>query len=115
MLTDEAYAQRKWGPFPGLRLALQDKRVPDHYYGPTSVSNNVFEHVRRLMEISILTEENEATICDVAGANDNGRSIREDLRRLQGMLELAASYFGDRARGARDLQLRVSSPPPDRL
>jgi len=43
MLTEEVSRERKWGQFPVLRKALEGKRVPDSYYGPTSVSDNMFE------------------------------------------------------------------------
>ena len=109
MLTDQAHSQRKWGLYPTLRQALQDKHIPDHYYGPTSVSDNMFEQMRRLMEISILTEENEAAVCDVARSNDNRRALWDDLHRLEDMLEGAAKYFTDRAQRIRNLRSKVSS------
>ncbi len=56
-LTLEAYKERQWGSFPALRRALEDKKVPDHYYGFTSISDNLFDALGRLIEIGVLTSE----------------------------------------------------------
>jgi hypothetical protein len=39
MLTQAAFDERKWGPFPALRKALADKRLPDDYYGIASTDD----------------------------------------------------------------------------
>ena len=49
-LTEKAYQERKWGSFPALRQALEDKQIPSNYFGPTSVSDNMFEAMNRLIE-----------------------------------------------------------------
>ena len=66
MLTTESLQKRKWGRFPAMRKALEDKRIPDTYYGPTSVSDNVFDSLSRLVEIAILVHEYESSIRDTA-------------------------------------------------
>jgi hypothetical protein len=42
-LSAEGYRERKWGPFPALRQALEDKQIPSNYFGPTSVADNMSE------------------------------------------------------------------------
>lgn len=38
MLTEEGSRERMWGKYPSLRKALENKRIPDSYYGPTSMT-----------------------------------------------------------------------------
>ena len=44
--------------FPMLGRALGGKRIPDHYFGYSSASDNEFDEIQRLMRISILVREN---------------------------------------------------------
>lgn len=99
-LTAEAYRERKWGPFPALRKALEDKQVPPNYYGLTSASDNMFDAMHRLIEIAVLTDEYENEI--KATAVSTGREdMYRDLRRLEEALEQASHFFkrtGDKVR-----------------
>lgn len=57
MLTDKALYERYWGRFPVLGRLLGDKKIPDHHYGFSSLSDNNFSYIQRQMEISILIIE----------------------------------------------------------
>ena len=56
MLTEKALRERKWGAYPALRKALEDKSIPNSYYGPTLVWDNVFGALHRLLEIAIVNK-----------------------------------------------------------
>ncbi|NLX18146.1 MAG: hypothetical protein GXY53_02545 [Desulfobulbus sp.] len=91
-LTAEAYRERKWGPFPALRKALEDKQVPPNYYGFTSASDNMFDAMSRLIEIAVLTNEYENDI--KAKAVSVGREdMYRDLLNLEEALENASRFF----------------------
>ena len=57
-LTEEAMWAREWEGFPRLGELLGGKRIPDHYFGYSSASDNVFDEIHRLMRISSLVREN---------------------------------------------------------
>jgi hypothetical protein len=57
MRTFEAIEEDKWGQYPALRKIFQTKRLPDSYFGPTSVSGNFFEHLPQTFEIALLVCE----------------------------------------------------------
>ncbi len=57
MLTEEGSRERMWGKYPSLRKALENKRIPDSYYGPTSISDNMFDAMVRFVTIAILVRE----------------------------------------------------------
>ena len=94
MLTEIAYNERKWGPFPALRKILEEKNIKDpnlEYYGFTSADDNIFDRTNRLIEIAILVEENEDSIlnyarpelCEVFFADlDYLEEIMQSLRRF---------------------------------
>jgi hypothetical protein len=91
-LTEKGYRERKWGPFPALRQALEDKKIPFKYNGLTSAHDNMFEAMDRLIEISILVVEYEKDIRETA--QSVGREeIYKDLENLFTELEGAAHFF----------------------
>lgn len=102
MLTEEASRELKWGRFPALRKALEDKRIPDSYYGPTSVSDNIFDALHRLAEIAVLARENESVVRGTAEAIGPEQMYR-DLHRLQSELEAASSFLEQQAEHVRAL------------
>lgn len=106
MLTEEGYCERKWGPFPALRKALEDKKVPQDYYGLTSVSDNIFDKLVRLTEIAILVNEYRAGIEETAQSTGLEEMFC-DLERLEGQLESASSYFNRGAEEVRVLMKRL--------
>ena len=91
-LTAEAYRERKWGPFPALRKALEDKQVPSRYYGFTSASDNMFDAMSRLIEIAVLTSEYENEVKGIVVSTGREEMYR-DLRNLEEALEQASHFF----------------------
>jgi hypothetical protein len=85
MLTEKAAQDRKWAGFPTLRLLLETKRIPDLYFGATSVSDNIFNKLNRLIEINILVEENRKEIIENLG-QDSAVHLVEELYNLRGEL-----------------------------
>lgn len=81
-----------WGPFPTIRKVLEKRKVPGEYYGMTSVNDNEFEFMRRLMEIAILVNEHKTYLIEFTNA-DNVKEVYEDLDRLGELLNRASSYF----------------------
>jgi hypothetical protein len=100
MLTEEAIYERMWGQFPTLGKILATKTIPDHYFGLSSISDNEFNRVQRLMRISILLRENcneikneiEMQLHDRAGDR-----LREELHRVAIVLEETAQRFRARS------------------
>ncbi len=92
MLTAKAYQDRKWGFFPALRQVLEDKKIPSEYYGLTSVSDNMFESMNRLLEISVLVIEYEKHIKEIAQSVGREEMSR-DLLRLGKLLEQTSDFF----------------------
>lgn len=111
-LTHSALQERKWGPFPGLRQALQDKEIPSKCYGVTSADDNEFEFMQRLMEISVLVISHEANIEELANPECCSVYCEEtcrDLYRLSGLLRDVSSYFRDKAESVSAIQRILSS------
>ncbi len=102
MLTEEALRQRKWGPFPALRKAIESKRVPDSYYGPTSVSDNVFERMSRFLGIAILAHEYSNVVKQTADSV-GVEAMRRDLQKLEREIEAASSFLKQQAENVRAL------------
>lgn len=100
MLTVKGYHERKWKPFPALRKALEDKKVPSDYYGIISTADNMFDATVRLMEIAVLTEEYQNEIKATAASTGREEMYR-DLLRLEKELDQASLFFkktGDKVR-----------------
>lgn len=102
MLTDETLKERKWGQFPALRLVLEEKQVPSNYYGPTSASDNLFDHLVRPLKIWIVAREFGADIKRAAEV-EGPEAILRDLARLEDELEGPATMFRDAATEVRRL------------
>jgi hypothetical protein len=96
MLIEEAMYERMWGQFPTLGEILGAKTIPDHYFGPTSISDNEFDRVQRLMRIAILPGENsneiKTQLDDLAGYR-----LREELHHVAIILEETAQRFHARS------------------
>ena len=91
-LTAEAYRERKWGSFPALRQALENKEIPSNYYGLSSADDNMFDRTDRLIQISVLVVEYKRHIRETA--QSVGREeMYTDLRRLEEDLEQASHFF----------------------
>lgn len=101
-LTPEAYRERKWGHYPALRQALENKKIPANYYGFTSASDNMFESMGRLIQISVLVAEYKDHIREIS--QSVGREdMREDLKQLEFQLEDAARSFKRTSEEVREL------------
>lgn len=103
MLTVAAINERKWGSFPALRRILESKRVPESYFGPMSVSDNVFDRLHRTLEVALITCDSESDIMDTVRASGS-REILEDLDTLRRALNGAISLIEDTSRTVRQLQ-----------
>jgi hypothetical protein len=98
---EKALAERMWGPLPALRMILESKRVPDRYFGPTSVSDNVFNKIERLLIMAILVHENRRDIVgalDSELANDGSRrlaqaNLKQDLETLHRTFRWGSMIF----------------------
>lgn len=62
MLTEEDSRERMWGEYPSLTKALENRRIPDSYYGPTSISDNMFDAMVRSVTIAILVRQHPRDI-----------------------------------------------------
>ena len=101
MLTESALYERKWGRFPELGRLLSHKQPSVRWTGPSSVSDNIFDQVRRLLEIYALVEDNSRDIEQaVAGAE---HPLLRDLIELSQGLSWAAKRFTDAARSMEQL------------
>ena len=91
MLSAEALKERMWGRFPALRTALENEKVPDHYYGFTSVSDNMFESLQRAAELAVPVKEFAQKV--KAGATSVGSErMHHDLELLVRFLEHQRSF-----------------------
>ena len=81
-LRPNAVQERKWGKFPALRKILEGKELPHRYYGNSSISDNVFEKINRLIEISFLVQENESEVLK----RQEDKKLIQDLSQLENEL-----------------------------
>jgi hypothetical protein len=102
-LTKEAYYRRKWGHYPSLGVLLGALRIPDHYFGWSSASDNLFDWLNRLAEVAVTVKEHTGLLIDASDPQLVER-LPEDLRRLESELESAAKFFTEQAAVVRDLR-----------
>lgn len=81
MLTKQELDKRIWGRYPTMRVLLQNKKIPDKYYGATSVSNNLFNESNRLLELLLLTKEFINSDC--CSGKEQRISLIKELYELQ--------------------------------
>ena len=105
-MSDYGIQERKWGEFPTLRVALQDKRIPDEYYGPTSASKNIFNRLECLLEVSILAFEHADLVKETARSVGQ-EGMQRDLNRLRDELDAAAAFFRQQAEDVRSLNSKL--------
>lgn len=105
-LTATAYHERKWGNLPALRQALEDKQIPADYYGLTSASDNIFDAIQRLLEISILVREFDKHIMDKAGTVGK-KEMDRDLGALEDALKRISHVFSDAIEDIKTLRDRL--------
>ena len=108
-LTREASMEQMWGSFPALRVILEKKRVPDHYYGPSSVCGQYICQLSRLLQLTILIRENKAQITEALRANRAHKPVsaddfcrisqlKNDLSQLRSGYGWASKIFQDAAK-----------------
>ena len=90
MLTTKALEERKWGRFPALRKALDNKPFPGDCYGITSISDNLGNQIVRSLEIATLAREHAAAVRETAQAVGSER-MKRDLQTLEEELRWASS------------------------
>ncbi len=93
MLTEKAMYERMWGQFPMLGKILGTKQIPDHYFGYSSISDNVFDRIHRLMKISILIRENSDEIKIQLRSPELEEKVRRELHGVTKALEYVARQF----------------------
>jgi hypothetical protein len=93
MLTEEAYRERKWGPFPFLRTVLEGKRVSS--LGVTiSTSDSFFESLSRLVEIATLACDNADELRGTAHSA-GWDAMHRDIEVLRSQLQGASAMLDD--------------------
>lgn len=95
MLTEKALHDRMWGWIPTLGQILSEKQIPDRYFGYSSVSDNSFDRITRLMKITILIQENLEEIKKRLPSNIN---LREDLNNVAWALEGTAREMQEQSK-----------------
>ena len=95
MLSNEALHERKWGRYPTLDRLLGHHSVPSHLYGPTSVSDNVFDRLTRLLEVAFTIKEHMESIRTVTDAEIC--RLLDDLEHLEHELRVASRFLAEHA------------------
>lgn len=86
--------ERMWGWIPTLGKMLSGKRIPDHYFGPSSVSDNAFDRITRIMKISILIQESsDEIILQITHSPE----LKEELHRVAEALEGVSRQFHEQS------------------
>jgi hypothetical protein len=94
VLTEKARYERMWGWIPTLGTLLAGKRMPDRYFGYSSVSDNTFDSLTRLMKISILIHENFEDIKREVPTNPR---LQEELYSVAQALKGVAKEFQEQS------------------
>jgi len=92
MLTNEALHDRKWARFPALSSVLGEYPVPSHHYGFSSVSDNVFNQLTRLLEIAS-TVQQHADVVQAVTDTEIAMRLPDDLNHLTNELQEASRLF----------------------
>ncbi len=122
MLTEQARQDRFWGGRKRLREVFQGAKIPDHIYGPSSVSDNIFTVVENMLKLAILIRENRELALQNAralaggvdaefleGLYDEVGGVETGLLYLAGHLEDLSRERGDMGRTLRR-ELRAIPP-----
>ena len=94
---------RFWDMFPALKPLLEDKSVPNEYYGPTSASPNVFDDTVRLLQGAIVTRKHLPNLMSEAETDESRSQIVNDLIKMAAALTSVAKNFQQEADGIRNL------------
>jgi hypothetical protein len=96
-------APDQWRSFPALRKILENKRLPDSYYGFGIIPRNSFERLGWVLDIAHLACEYEADIRNAVGISMEANEIRKDLDELRNELAGAISFIDDTSRRVKRL------------
>ena len=107
MLTEEALQERLWGKYPSLRKHLQKKKIPNYYYGFSSVSDNIFNRISRLLEVTILVKE--FLNIKEKMSNSNREGIVNDLERLLYELEDLRQFITQEIGKFNDMKFEIQN------
>ena len=91
LLTERAHYERMWKNLPELAKLLDKKQLSLNWTGPTSVSDNIFDSVTRLVRIYALVKDNEPEIEEAA--KKIGSPLHLDLMELSRTLSSAGDFF----------------------
>jgi hypothetical protein len=91
-------APDQWRSFPALRKILENKRLPDSYYGFGIIPQNRFERLDWVLDIAHLACECEADIRGAVGKPMEANDIRKDLDELRNELAGVISLIDDASR-----------------
>ena len=109
-LTEQGLYELKWGWIPTLGKMLSKKRIPDRYYGPTSAHDNASEAVQRLMEISILIQDNFDEIrMQMNESIELKKNIYRELHRVAEAFENRSQQFHDQSLRIADVARSLDS------
>lgn len=92
------FAPDQWRSFPALRRILENKRLPDSYYGFGIIPHNRFERLDWVLDIAHLACECETDIRSAVGKPMDANEIRRDLDELRNELAGAISFIDDASR-----------------
>ena len=95
MISNEALAERKWGPFPELRKLFEQYPVPPDVYGHSSVSDNMAAWIGRLIEIAATVEANADKLSEESLQVTEPSALLSDLERLHGSIRSASKAIED--------------------
>ena len=95
------------GQFPALRGALQDRQLPREYFGSTSVSDNIFDSLHRLLAIGLLARE--FSVRETASATGRD-AMHRDLDTLADALQASGDLLHQVGRDVRALHSLEHQP-----
>jgi len=96
MLTERAMYEREWGRFTELAKVLSGKQPTVRWTGPSSVSDNIFDQVVRLLRIYALVEDHGNSIDSALAGHEP--LVRQELFELSKGLAWAADRFSEASR-----------------
>ena len=96
MISEEELSRRKWGKYSALGHILGERAVPEHYYGATSISDNVFNWLNRLANVAVVAREHKADVVNAAD-KDFANRLPDDLTMLENELRAASEFFVEHA------------------
>lgn len=119
MLTERAMFERKWEGLPLLAELIGQRRLSAdgevRLYGPSSVSDNIFEIFRRLVEVSTLVRDQREVLREfVAQARpEEVGKLDHELYELRARMQELSRYLSEGLPA--DIDRVFGDDDPDRL